>query len=153
MLKRKRWLPGEKILVGQAKQRRKSNRSYPIIKKENQDLWREKIFNRDKRSCRVCNSNSSLQLCHITSVTTLRWQGYSIEESYREDNLVTMCYVCHKIQHNHQKGLLITQFAKDRAKKIKELLDRIKAERGWTAAWQLRYLKENRVLSTLKLST
>ena len=65
-----------------------------------------------------------------------------IEDSYRDDNLITMCFICHKIQHNNQKGLLITQAAKNRAKRITALFEKIKQERGWSAAWELRYSKK-----------
>jgi len=135
-------LIGEKILAERIKAQRKNNRSYQTIRKKLQDSWRENIFSRDKHCCRVCGSNDHLQLCHITSLTTLMFNGMPIEDSYRDDNLITMCFICHKIQHNNQKGLLITQAAKNRAKRITALFEKIKQERGWSAAWELRYSKK-----------
>jgi len=67
-----------------------------------------------------------------------------MEASYRDDNLITLCYGCHIVFHKAQKGLLISQAAKKRAKNVRNLFNKIKQERGWTAARQLNYQeKEN----------
>lgn len=143
-MRKRRKLIGEKILAERVKEQRKNSRAYLTIKNELQKEWREKILKRDGYKCRACQSDYHPQLCHITGTTTLLMGGHSIKESFREDNLVTLCFVCHKVQHNEQKGLLITETAKNRAKNIRKLFNSIKKERGWTAAWQLKYLNNKK---------
>ncbi|MAE42575.1 hypothetical protein CMO93_02285 [Candidatus Woesearchaeota archaeon] len=119
----------------------KKSRSYNIIKREYQDKWRPKIFKRDGHKCMNCQEEYHLQLCHITTANAFkRLNGYlevSIPASFRDDNLITLCFVCHKVQHNADKGILFSQSAKNRAKSIRKLFNEIKQKRGCSTAREI----------------
>ena len=84
------------------------SRKYREIKAKYMDLWRPIIFARDNYKCIVCGSNekSRLNLAHVTPVLSfvrafskdLNFET-AIMLSFREDNLVTLCGTCHRIQH------------------------------------------------------
>ncbi len=73
---------------------------YRQMKEPLQDKYRKRIFDRDGQQCRYCGSDEWLELCHITDAkifaNVLGMDRF--EESYRDDNLITMCNHCHRIQ-------------------------------------------------------
>jgi 5-methylcytosine-specific restriction endonuclease McrA len=84
------------------------SQKYREIKGKYLDLWRSRIFARDNYKCNVCGSNdiSRLNLAHVTPVLSFV-RAFSKELgletaimlSFREDNLITLCGTCHRIQH------------------------------------------------------
>ncbi len=70
-----------------------------------QGEWRTRIFERDAFKCRACGDRGTaedLNLAHVTPARAFIWwdkglQGLDL--SYREDNLLTLCGTCHRLQH------------------------------------------------------
>ncbi len=60
--------------------------------------WRRQIFKRDGYKCRICGFHKNLELAHITSLKEFLKAKLEIANSYREDNLVTLCHWCHIAQ-------------------------------------------------------
>lgn len=81
------------------------SRAYRERKAELQEAWRERIFERDEFQCQVCEEKGTPETLHLAHVTTAlafvkatgRLDGMDL--SYREDNLLTVCPGCHKVQH------------------------------------------------------
>jgi len=81
---------------------------YLRLKGVYQDEWREKIFARDGYKCRVCGSVDNLHLSHITPARAFVQVDNKVESialSYREDNLIALCYYCHRGHHRGTKIL------------------------------------------------
>lgn len=82
-----------------------NNKTYRERKARLQAEWRGRIFERDGFRCRACGREGTDETLHLTHVTpALRFvrEAGSLEgmdASYREDNLVTLCGGCHKLQH------------------------------------------------------
>lgn len=105
---------------------------YSEIKSKLNDEWRERIFKRDDNKCRVCGNTINLNLAHITTtnafVRALQPKNFSELEnvmklSYREDNLFTLCGICHKCQHEQIRSFYNEELAKllEEKKKMKEI--------------------------------
>jgi len=122
------------------------------IKTKYQDRWRDKIFMRDGDQCVICGRTKELQLCHITSVFEFI-RTYAIQhnkilpgkdletimkQSYRYDNLITMCARCHLADHQRT---YTHRWIKD---KINETKCLFKEKRKWkTAKYLLEHEKED----------
>ena len=85
-----------------------NSRKYREIKGKYMDLWRDKIFQRDNQKCIICGLNdpAKLNLAHITSTLSfvrVFSEAFGLETaiklSFRNDNLITLCSTCHKLQH------------------------------------------------------
>ena len=76
----------------------KSNKErYTIRKSEVNDL-RKQAFERDKYTCQCCNkTNTVLNAHHILSFSQYP------EDRYILENLITVCYICHKQYHSTYK--------------------------------------------------
>ena len=98
------------------------SKAYRERKARLQAEWRERIFKRDENRCRACGrvgSPETLHLAHITSALAfVRYTGVvdAMDQSYRDDNLVTLCSACHKFQHRD----IVSDFDIE----LKKLLDR-----------------------------
>ena len=81
------------------------SKAYREHKARLQTDWRRRIFERDGHRCRACNREGADDTLHLAHVTpALRFVRYAqsldgMDNSYREDNLVTLCEGCHKLQH------------------------------------------------------
>ncbi len=97
------------------------SREYRERKSALQDTWRDRVFERDQFRCRICGDERPREYLHLAHVTTayafVRSTGdlAGMDLSYREDNLLTLCSGCHKIQHR--------QVDRTWNPKLKELLD------------------------------
>ncbi len=81
------------------------SREYRERKSVLQDTWRDRIFERDQFRCNICGEEGPRETLHLAHVTTayafVRCTGdlAGMDLSYRDDNLLTLCSGCHKIQH------------------------------------------------------
>jgi hypothetical protein len=68
--------------------------------------WQDRIFSRDGSKCSICGTSENLKLAHVTSMLSFVIRmglKEGPEASMREDNLITLCRECHKIQHGALK--------------------------------------------------
>lgn len=99
---------------------------YRERKRKLQDLWREKIFERDGWKCQICGQGSVLHLAHVTPVRAFLRAGRDLnamERAYRDDNLITLCGTCHKSQHKE-----ITSTFDERLKPLLDKRERMRED-------------------------
>jgi 5-methylcytosine-specific restriction endonuclease McrA len=78
------------------KKQRKKNDKKTYQKFLNSPYWkmvRKEVLQRDKKMCTKCGSTADLQVHHLTYVN----HG---NEMYHLEDLVTLCEICHKKEHN-----------------------------------------------------
>jgi len=95
---------------------------------------RRKILERDNWRCQVCKSPFNLEVAHITDATLfVKYYGLEdgLKESFREDNLITLCKSCHRAYHMVQKGLYVGNKISSRAEKVYHLFAKKRYERGY----------------------
>jgi hypothetical protein len=91
--------------------------------------WRERILERDGHACAACgNTSRPLHAAHLTPVLRFRWcyDGPGVEASYRWDNLVTLCNVCHHEQHER-----VYSWHSPRARRVYRIFGAMVNARGW----------------------
>lgn len=85
--------------------RRMSREPYQEYRSRMQQRWRPHILARDRNRCRVCGCREDLEMAHLTDcVAFVRATGRKegVTFSFRWDNLVTLCAVCHGLSHAHR---------------------------------------------------
>lgn len=103
-----------------------------------QQGWRPKILARDGGACRACGSSKSLELAHITPVQRFMRP----RDSFRDDNLVTLCAKCH-VAHDGKFGRAKTPLsmsARDESRRRAKVLTLFRstvAERRWRGPGEL----------------
>ncbi len=82
-----------------------SREPYQEYRSRLQARWRPHILARDRNRCRLCGSKEDLEMAHITDCVAFsralgRKEGVTF--SFRWDNLVTLCAICHHVSHAHR---------------------------------------------------
>jgi 5-methylcytosine-specific restriction endonuclease McrA len=110
--------------------RRFSREPYQEFRSRLQARWRPHILARDKNRCRVCGSKEDPEMAHITDCVAFsravgRKEGVTF--SFRWDNLVTLCAICHEISHAYR----VTPDEIELRLKVQRFLERLRKLRGW----------------------
>lgn len=110
--------------------RRISREPYQEYRSRMQQRWRPHILARDKERCRVCESKEDPEMAHITDCVAFsravgRKEGVTF--SFRWDNLVTLCAVCHEVSHAHR----LAPDEVELRQKVQRFLERLRKLRGW----------------------
>lgn len=100
-----------------------------------QQKWRPHILARDGGRCRACGSKEAPEVAHITDAAAfVRAAGQlarAVTFSYRWDNLVTLCQVCHRASHAfrvHDDDL-------PRRQTVQDLWAALRRVRGWSSPY------------------
>jgi len=107
---------------------------YHKLKTKLANKVRKKILKRDNYRCQACGFPLDLEVAHITDATLfVKYYGLEdgLKESFREDNLVTLCKSCHRSYHMVQKGLHVNDEIFYRARKVYHLFAKKRYERGY----------------------
>ena len=110
--------------------RRMSREPYQEYRQRMQQRWRPHILARDRNRCRVCSSREDLEMAHLTDcVAFVRATGRKegVTFSFRWDNLVTLCAVCHGLSHAHK----VHREELERRLHILRFLESLRKLRGW----------------------
>ena len=101
-----------------------NSKIYRETKNKYMSQWREIIFARDNHRCRVCGNDDKtrLNLAHITpAMSFVRHFSqifgieFAIKASFREDNLVTLCGSCHRLQHGEIDSIYSVDISKQQS--------------------------------------
>ena len=110
--------------------RRMSREPYQDYRQRLQQRWRPHILQRDRNRCRVCGTKEDLEMAHLTDcVAFVRATGRKegVTFSFRWDNLVTLCAVCHGLSHAHK----VHREELERRVHILRFLESLRKLRGW----------------------
>lgn len=110
--------------------RRMSREPFQEYRSRLQQRWRPHILARDRGRCRVCASREDLEMAHLTDCiafvrATGRKEGVTF--SFRWDNLVTLCAVCHGLSHARR----VHREEVERRLRILRFLESLRKLRGW----------------------
>jgi 5-methylcytosine-specific restriction endonuclease McrA len=107
-----------------------SREPYQEYRSRLQQRWRPHVLERDRNRCRHCGSREDLEMAHITDCSAFsraagRKEGVTF--SFRWDNLVTLCALCHHASHAHRLS------AEDvhRRLQVQRFLEGLRKLRGW----------------------
>ena len=126
-----------KITINHDKTLKRKNipkEEYNKLKQKYLNSWRPIIFKRDNFHCQNCGSKNKLQLAHITACIDFvkKYGKDGIAKSFRQDNLLTVCELCHiYAQHAMLNGLDISDDAKHQGRNVFKLFEKKITERGW----------------------
>ena len=110
--------------------KRMSREPYQDYRQRLQQRWRPHILLRDRNRCRVCSNKEDLEMAHLTDcVAFVRATGRKegVTFSFRWDNLVTLCAVCHGLSHAHR----VHREELERRVHILRFLESLRKLRGW----------------------
>jgi hypothetical protein len=113
-----------------ARRRTHAREPYQEYRSRLQARWRPHILARDRSRCRACGSKEDLEMAHLTDCVAFaravgRKEGVTF--SFRWDNLVTLCAVCHALSHAHR----VHRDELDRRVHILRFLESLRKLRGW----------------------
>lgn len=107
---------------------------YQEYRQKMQQRWRPHILARDRNRCRCCGSKEDLEMAHLTDcVAFARAVGKKegVTFSFRWDNLVTLCAVCHGLSHAHK----VHREEVEQRLAIQRFLESLRKLRGWTSPY------------------
>ena len=110
--------------------KRMSREPYQEYRQRMQQRWRPHILERDRNKCRHCGSREDLEMAHITDCSAFsravgRKEGVTF--SFRWDNLVTLCAICHHVSH----AFKLSPDELERRVHIQRFLESLRKLRGW----------------------
>lgn len=115
---------------------------YYEIKQRQLDAWRKRIFIRDGFQCVNCGNTKNLELAHITACITFTKnlkassEAKKIIKSFSDDNLLTLCKICHEAQHKSEQGNADEE-TRAIARTVHDSFSKRIIERGWRTTHEL----------------